>query len=119
MGKLKRRGFSLVELMIGVAILVIAITGMLLTYVHCMLLNEASRSLATATNDAQYVLEHMRSLTYSALAGYTPPAFTNLPAEAISLTRSIGATLATITVTVSWQERQGARSFSITTYIAN
>ena len=103
------------ELMIGVAIILIVLVGTLLSFVQLMLLNEASKNLVIAANDAQYVLEQMKNEAYDDLASYTAPTFDNLNSEAITLTRSIGANLATVTVGVSWQERANARNFSLST----
>mgnify|MGYP001606235697 CR=1 FL=1 len=112
------RGFSLVELMFGVAILLVVICGSLLTFVYCMLLNESSKNLTIATNDAQYVLEQIKALPYNGISSYTPPTFTDLPNETITLDRTIGASISTIAVNVNWQERQNSRSISLSTYIA-
>ncbi|MFH0827323.1 MAG: prepilin-type N-terminal cleavage/methylation domain-containing protein [Candidatus Omnitrophota bacterium] len=116
--KFSSRAFSLVELMVGVIILLFVISGCLMTYIHCVVLNDSSQNLAVAINDAQYVLEQMRSLAFGNIATYVAPVFSNLPSEAITLNRIIGASMATITVQVSWQERQRSRTFSITTYVA-
>jgi Tfp pilus assembly protein PilW len=113
------KGFSLAELLVGVAILVTVLTGSLATFIYCMLLNESSRNLAVATNDAQYVLEQIRALDYGSIAGYSAPTFNNLRNETITLTRSVGSSLASVTVTVSWQERASSRSHSMTSYFAN
>lgn len=112
------RAFSLIELMTAAAILVVVITGSLLTYINCMLLNDSSRNLVTAANDAQYVLEQIKALDYSSISAYTPPSFSNLSGETVTLTNSIGATLATVTVNVSWTENQTTKSFSLSTYFA-
>lgn len=103
------------ELMIGVAIILIVLVGTLLSFVHLMLLNETSRSLVIAANDAQYVLEQMKNEAFGDLVSYTAPVFANLDSEAVSLTRNIGTNLATVTVNISWQERQNARNFSLST----
>lgn len=113
------KGFSLVELLIGVAILVTVLTGTLATFIYCMLLNESSRNLATATSDAQYVLEQIRALDYGSISGYSAPTFSNLRNETVTLSRSVGETLATVTVTIGWQERASGRTYSMTTYFAN
>ena len=112
------RAFSLIELMTGVAILAVVITGSLLAYINCMLLNDSSRNLVIAVNDAQYVLEQIKALDYNSISGYTPPSFSNLSGESVTLTRSVGATLATVTVNVNWSENQSTKSFSLSTYFA-
>lgn len=116
--KFSYRAFSLVELMVGMIILLVVISGCLMTYIYCVVLNDSSHNLVMAINDAQHVLEQMKSLAYGDISTYVAPAFSNLPSEAITLDRIIGASIATITVHVSWSERQRSRTFSMATYVA-
>lgn len=113
-----KRGFTLAELMIAAAILTVAIAGLLSLFVTCQLLNESNNDTVRAVNDAQYVLEQIKSLTYSGISTYTAPVMTNLPNENITLTRSIGAAIAEVTVNVSWKEKQRNRTYNLTTRIA-
>jgi prepilin-type N-terminal cleavage/methylation domain-containing protein len=115
---LNKRGFSLLELMIGVAIILIVLVGSLLAFVQLMLLNESSRNLVIAANDAQYILEQMKNEAFEDLEGYIAPAFNNLNPEVVTLTKNIGSNIATITVDISWQERKDARNFSLSTCFA-
>lgn len=116
--RLSYSGFSLIEVMLGVAILAVVITASLLTFVNCVLLNDASRNLVTASNDAQYVLEQIKALDYNSISSYAAPEFSNLSNEMITINRSIGATLSTVTVNVNWQENQNTKNFSLSTYFA-
>lgn len=54
------KGLSLVEIMVGLMILVIAIVSILTVMLKSMILNEGNRNLSRAINHAQYVLEEMR-----------------------------------------------------------
>lgn len=114
----KKRAFTLSELMLATAILVIAITGMLAAFVGCLLLNESNNNLVKATNDAQYVLEQVKGLAYDNINAYVSPAFNNLNSETITLNRAVGAKIAEVTVNVAWVERQKNRNFSLSTRIA-
>lgn len=111
-------GFSLLELMMGVAILLISICSLLFALVFCLLLNESSNNLTTATNDAQYVLEQVKSLAYNDIPSYVPPTFNNLAGESITLNRTVQANITTVTVNVNWQERQNSKNLSLSTYFA-
>lgn len=110
------------ELMIAVAILLVAILSLLAAFINCILLNESNNNLGLAAKDAQYVLEQIKGLAYSDIATYTAPAFTNLTGEAITLTRLTLARpkgdLTEVTVKVSWTERQRNRDVSVSTRIA-
>ncbi len=116
--KFSSKGFTLLELLTAAAILLVVISGLLLTFVYCIVLNESNNNLAKATNDAQYVLEQIKSLPYEEISSYTPPAFNNLQNETIILNRTIGTTISQITVNVRWNERNAQKNFSLSTRIA-
>lgn len=121
--KLTRRGFSLVETLISVAILLIVIVAAILAITTSTFLIEASRNLATASGDAQYALEQIKALSFddipAYIAAYPSDYFSNLPQESVSFPGPVyTANLATITVRVSWEERNAQKEFSITTRMA-
>lgn len=111
-------GFTLLELLTAAAILVVVISGLLLTFVYCTVLNESNNNLVKATNDAQYVLEQIKGLPYEEISSYTPPVFGNLENESVTVSRTIGSTISEITVNVSWNERNGQKNFLLSTRIA-
>lgn len=104
--------------MVAVAITLLVITGAALSFAQLMFLADSSVNLTIAATDAQYILEQLRGLAYGSISSYVAPVFYNLPNEAVTLTRNVGSNLADITVAVSWQERNQARNFSLSTYIA-
>jgi len=121
--KIDSRGFSLVELVFGVAILLIVAIGGLGSFINCMLLNRSNRDTGIAATDAQYVLEQIKAQGFSDISsyisGYPADQFTNLPGEVVSFPNpSYTSTLATITVQITWNERNAARNFSLTTRFA-
>lgn len=119
----KARGFTLSELMIAVLILVIAISALLLTYVTCMFMNESNNNLVTVVNDVQYVLEEIKGLAYTDIEDYPDPAPDQVKHlrpgqnEVIRVNHTHpGANIIEVTVTATWQERNGInRIFSLTT----
>ena len=116
--RVSRGGFTLSELMIAAVILVVVIVGLLSVSVSCLLINESNKSLTIAANDAQYVLEQIKGLTYSQIPSYTPGTFSNLNGEAVTVSVSSGSTVTGVTVNVNWTERQRQRTFSLATRIA-
>ncbi len=112
------KGFTLLELLIASTILLFAISGLLYAFVSAQVMSESNRNLVTAANDAQFVLEQMKNLSYSQLGAYALPAFTHLNDETLTLTRTIGPKTADVTVTVNWTERQRSRSFQLATRFA-
>ena len=123
--KLKEKGFTLIELMFGISILLIAIIASLSAFINCMFLNESSRNLTTAVHDAQYALEQIKTESFANIPGYISsyPAtqFNNLPggSERITFPDPVyTSTLDTITVQISWNERSVQKTFAITTRFA-
>jgi len=121
--KLTRRGFSLIELMFGVSILLVITIATLSATINSMLLNESSRNIVTAANDAQYALEQIKTQSYgnipNYIQNYPSNQFSNLPSENITFPNpSYGSSLDTITVRIDWNERNSTRTFSITTCFA-
>lgn len=115
-------GFTLVELMIATAILVVVIVGLLSVFIHSIFLNESNGNLVTAINDAQYVLEQIKSLPYGNITNFTADfdsdQFSNLENETVTFPDDdVGATIANITVSVNWTERQRSRSVQLSTHI--
>ena len=116
-----KKAFTLVEAMVAVFILLTIGSGILVSFIYCMILDETNRNSVIAANDAQYVLEQIKSLTYGDIAGYSAPVFTNFGVsgeETITLNRNIGAKIAEVTVNVQWRERGRNRQFSLSTAIA-
>jgi Tfp pilus assembly protein PilV len=121
--KLTRRGFSLTELMFGVFILVVVIIATLSSAINSMFLNESSRNIVIAANDVQYALEQIKTQSFSNIQNYiqnySATKFTNLPGENITFpSPSYGTDLDTITVTITWNERNATRTYSVTTCFA-
>lgn len=113
-----RRGFTLLELMVATAILLITILGLLTVFLNCLFLNESNANTVTAVNDAQYVLEQIKALGYDDIDTYVPPVLTNLSGESVSVSRTYGTNIVEVGINVSWNERQRARSFQLSTKIA-
>jgi type II secretory pathway pseudopilin PulG len=104
-------GFTLLELMIAAAIIIVALAGLLSTYVACFELNETTRNTNLALNAAQKTLEEVRSSTFSGIAtaynGY------NFSVSGMSENVSLGhvyvdntsTSLLNITVGVCWKQK--------------
>lgn len=119
----KASGFTLSELMIASAILLVAILGLLALLINCIFMNEFNNNLVTAVNDAQYVLEQIKNLPYNQIGNYTssfdPGHFSNLNNEQITFpTVNPGTDITQITVNVSWTERGNDRNTELSTLIA-
>lgn len=109
--------------MFGVAILLVTIIAALSSTIGSVFLNESSRNLVTASNDAQYVLEQIKAQSFNDIpayvSGFSSTKFNNLPQETVTFPGPVyTANLDTITVNIAWNERNAARTFSITTRFA-
>ncbi|PIQ88026.1 MAG: hypothetical protein COV73_01015 [Candidatus Omnitrophica bacterium CG11_big_fil_rev_8_21_14_0_20_43_6] len=121
--KLTRKGFSLIETMFSVFILLVIIIAAVLAITSATFLIGSSRNLVTASNDAQYILEQIKAQSFSDIpayiASYPTETFDNLPDEEISFPSPVyTSTLDTITVQMDWNERNAAQTYSITTRLA-
>ncbi len=65
--KLNKSGFTLIELMIGAAVLIIALVGLLATYTGSFNLNETARNLTIAMNVNQEKLEEIRNHDFDSI----------------------------------------------------
>ena len=113
-------GFTLLEAMVAVAILLIAICSLLAALVNCLLLNESNNHLVTAFNDAQYVLEQIKQEAFDNIDSYTSPELSNLNNEDIPQpdVTDITSNLKEVTVDVNWSERGNPKNISLSTRIA-
>ncbi len=114
------KGFTLLELMVAMAILLIAILGILGVFINSILLSEANTNLVMAVNDAQYVLEQIKGLSFQDIDSYEPPEFNNLNNEDIPkpTVNEITSRLKEVTVNVNWTQRNRNRNFQLSTRIA-
>ena len=130
---MKARGFTLVEVMIAIAMFACTAVAYVAFYVTTAQMSESSRNLTQATNDVRAALEMMRNTAQSGgLAGVTttyrdgnpivlPGVVWSLPAEAIRPTYTApAADPLPVTVQVSWTEAGGrARTTTINTLMTS
>ncbi len=109
--KENKSGFTLLELMIGVGVLIVALTGLLGVFAHMISLNENSGKLTLAVAACQAKLEEMRNSDFSNLyvnyngTNFNPNGFPSGEAKgAISINNS-NPSLLQVFVSVSWRTR--------------
>lgn len=109
--KKDKSGFTLLELMIAVGVLIVALVGLLGVFAHMMLLNENSRSLTIALTACQDKLEEMRNANFSTLyttyngASFNPNGFTLGQAKGTISIDNSNPNLLRVFVSVSWRTR--------------
>jgi len=109
--KNNRNGFTLLELMIAVGVLVVALVGLLGVFAHLILLNENSGKLTLAVTACQAKLEEIRNTGFSTVylnyngTNFNPAGFSSGEAKgAISINNS-NPNLLQIFISVSWRTR--------------
>lgn len=129
--KKKNSGFTLLEVMISSAILIVALLGLIAVYTGCFTLNEGARNLTIAINDAQCVMEEIRDRNipsnitqedWTDWALKNPPdggGCNSLNNETIAVTWIPNeADPLEITVTVEWKEKGRDRNAQLITLLA-
>ena len=135
---INKKGFTLAELMIAAFILTFVLSGLLLLFTNCMLLNDASRNLSVAISHGEYVMEQISATTFTGLEtrinngganGWdlttanlqaSPYNFMTLPTENVVTSVFQSGNPLGVSVVVNWQDRgQKNRSTELRTYLTN
>ncbi len=104
-------GFTLLELMITAALLVIAISGLLAIFTGLYSLNETSRKLTLAITACQDKMEEIRDSDFSTLfatyngTSFEPDGFPSADAEGAISIDNTDPDLLEVCVSISWRER--------------
>jgi len=110
------KGFTMIELMFVIAILVFVVAGLLVAYVNCLTLNEFNLKFSIAMNLARQAAEltHYYSSNWSAIVSQEydeayMSANHNVEgySEAIIVDNSVDPSLKIITVVVCWRGKGG------------
>ncbi len=112
----KNKGFTLMELMVAVAILALVLAGLLMTYVSCILLNQTNINLTKASTEAQLILEELEGRSYAEIQSETIGVLDNLEdGTAEIVVDDTKAARKEVVVEVSWIERNRDRNFKLFT----
>lgn len=109
--QINKSGFTLLELMIGVGVLIVALAGLLGVFAHMISLNEESGKLSLAVAACQAKLEEIRNSSFTNVyttyngANFNPNGFSSGEAKgAVSINNS-NPDLLQVFVSVSWRTR--------------
>ncbi len=104
-------GFTLLELMIAVSVLIVALVGLLGVFSHMISLNENSGKLTLVVAACQAKLEEMRNSTFSNLyttyngTSFNPNGFSSGDAKGSIYINNSNPNLLQVFVSVSWRTR--------------
>ena len=131
--------------MLAVAILAFVLTGMLLLFINCIIINSTSRYLTIATSHAEFVMEDIRNSTTTSAnfnstrddiinnnpnnwdwdtatinnKGLVALSGENIDTSGTVINSTLLGDLLKITVTVNWQDRAAVeRNTTLETFIA-
>ncbi len=108
--QINKEGFSLAELLIASAILIIAVTGILMSYLRCLELNEISRNSSLAVQAGKSRMEQIKATTFSQIkATYDNVVFniSNLNGKGVTYIDDSTSDLLVVTTSISWKLRNG------------
>jgi type II secretory pathway pseudopilin PulG len=103
-------GMTLAELLVAVAILIIAIAGILTSYLRCLELNEVARNFSLSVKAATSRMEAIHSTPFAQIkTTFDKVTFAVPDVEGIGVTYVDDSTadLLLITACVSWRQRSG------------
>ncbi len=105
-----KRGFTLLELMLSAAILIVAIGGLLSAYVLCFHLTETAKNTTLATNAIQFKLEEIRDTDFDDIitdydnTTFAVSGFSSGQAIGSITVESITTDILRVTVSVCWRQ---------------
>ena len=101
-------GFTLTELLIAAVIFILALTGILVSYIKCLELNEQSKNFSMAMHALESRIEEIKNTPFAQIkATYNNVTFTsaNLNGIGVSVVDDTNASLLKVTVTFCWKQR--------------
>jgi len=103
-------GATLIEVLVASALLILAVSGILISYLRCMELTETARNMSRAVQAAQSRMEQIRSTTYANIVsthdnvGFAIP---GLNGYGVSYVDDSQIDLLLVTISVSWEQKNG------------
>jgi len=98
------------ELLIASAIMIVTVTGILISYLRALELNEVSHNSSLAVQGARSRMEQIRSTAFpNIMANYNNVAFdiAGLQGKGVSYVTLTSADMVHVVVSVSWQQKSG------------
>jgi len=107
--RLKRKGFTLLELMIASGILVIVLTGLLSAYISCLEMNETTKNSNLALGAVQEELENLRKAPFQTLnttyTFYATGTLANLSLGRVVIDNAANTSFYRVDAGMCWKQR--------------
>ncbi|PIY83697.1 MAG: hypothetical protein COX96_04040 [Candidatus Omnitrophica bacterium CG_4_10_14_0_2_um_filter_44_9] len=107
--RLKRKGFTLLELMIASGILVIVLTGLLSAYISCLEMNETTKNSNLALGAVQEELENLRKAPFQTLnttyTFYATGTLANLSLGRVVIDNATNTSFYRVDAGMCWKQR--------------
>ncbi|OIO35728.1 MAG: hypothetical protein AUJ74_05070 [Candidatus Omnitrophica bacterium CG1_02_44_16] len=106
---MKRKGFTLLELMIASGILVIVLTGLLSAYISCLEMNETTKNSNLALGAVQEELENLRKAPFQTLnttyTFYATGTLANLSLGRVVIDNATNTSFYRVDAGMCWKQR--------------
>jgi len=117
-----KKTITIAEVLLAGILLAVVLSGILMLFINCMLLNEANRNSTVAITHAQYVMEEIRSTSFGSIQtmanngtwdlddtelAAAPYNLTVLDLEVIDTTVTSVGNLLEVEIGISWEDRRG------------
>ncbi len=112
------RGFTLLEVLIVIFLLVTALLGSISTTVMVIKSNSLSKTMTTATTLAKDKMEQLKNTGYDSLAGTDTADSIYTRTWTVTADGSPAAGMKTIVVTVQWNWQSAPHNVALTTIVA-
>lgn len=110
MGINQKVGFTLAELLIAALVFILAVSGILVSYINCLELSDQSKNFSRAVHGVKSRFEEIKNTSFSQIkATYNNVTFTtaNLNGMGVSYVDDTNPILLKVTVTFCWKQGNG------------
>lgn len=117
-----KRGFTLVEVVITLAIITAGMTALLMAFSSAIGISGAVEEQDTAVGIADATMEALKGTAYASLQGFTKGSgelFSGLTGYTVTVTTTKPENPAQVNVTVSWPAKGGMANVTLTTLAAD
>lgn len=116
--RFRNRGFTLLEILISLAILTVGAIALTHSFSAGMLASTDVENVDLALNIAQAKMEEVKNTAFASIASSGPSADANFPNFTTTVAVS-GTDPKQVDVTVAWNVQGGSTSVGLTTLVAN